>query len=47
MAHTLTLRIGGGNPDVVEAYDDMDTAVRVLKACTELPGNQITGWSIA
>jgi hypothetical protein len=46
MSHTLTLRVNGG-PDVVETYDDMDTAVRVLKACSDLPNNGITGWSIA
>lgn len=43
---TLTLRVSGG-PDVVETYDDMDTAVRVLKACTDLPDNHITGWSLS
>lgn len=46
MAHTLTLRIGGGLPDVVSEHPDMDEAVRVLKACTDLPGNEITGWSL-
>jgi hypothetical protein len=42
---TVTFRIRNA-PDLVEAYPDMDTAVRVIKACTELPGNQITGWEL-
>lgn len=42
---TLTLRVRD-LPDVVSTHPTMDEAVRVLKGCTELPGNEITGWSL-
>lgn len=45
MTITLTLRISE-RPDMVLTYEDMDTAVKVLRACTDLPDNQITGWSL-
>jgi hypothetical protein len=45
MTVTLTMRLRDAAP-LVYTYEDMDTAVRVLKACTDLPDNAITGWSI-